>query len=885
MRRSTPPALLALLALLLAACSAPASLVPTPSPGDPATPNAPAAVPGPVTITFGASAFALGTYQPLVDAFNQANPDVQVQLVNLDEALEGGDPSLPAGRRLAAAADTLAAWDFTPGAVERGLVRDLAPFIAADSGFDQQDFYPGAFQNDVNGHVAFLPTTIQLPLLRYNRDLWDERGIPRPTVDWTWADLRAAAEQLAHRDGDTIVSYGLMLATRAELVSTTDLHHLSTVIEAQSSATVDLNSPPFTAAVEEIVQLVRDGVVYTPPEYSDGSFLHSTDYMPLISAGRIGLWRSAYLQSTDAATIDFALGTAPLPASTQPWQFASREGVVMSAGTRHPDQAWRWLAFLSRQSLSPDDSRIEVIPARRSLAEAQDTWRTLDAEGRAAINAMLEQLAAGVPAQGARRNSAAWAIQDAVTQAVAAVLDDSQTPEAALAAAQAGFNEAVAASAQPTASSTATPAPVVVATPAPAATAAPDAARIIFVTTEVGNEQLHDLARRFNAQFPQYFVEVQQLAWPQDGGRVTIGDVVTSGDCALAWGVHSQEDRTALLNLRPLLDADATFPHDDIPAALLTTYTHEGRLYGLPHSVSFRALRYNKSLFDAAGITYPTSTWTVDDMVAAAERLTTADREVGNYGFVPQSAWDLLIYLDLIGVPLVRGASEAARPNFTDPALATAIQAYLELLRVASPAAGITGYDRDQQDSSALLIDEGRVALWFTIGLNDTHGLPPTGFERGFAPVPLTNGHRSAEFFTQGLYIAADSPNPAVCWAWMRFLLDAPSDISVGFPARISLAESPAFLAGAPAGAAELYAAMKPALLAGPKPSGPDALLNAGMSAYWLQRAADRAFQGSDLTRELEDAQFFTEQYQACIHGGEQHATCAKQVDPTYGGW
>jgi hypothetical protein len=50
-------------------------------------------------------------------------------------------------------------------------------------------------------------------------------------------------------------------------------------------------------------------------------------------------------------------------------------------------------------------------------------------------------------------------------------------------------------------------------------------------------------------------------------------------------------------------------------------------------------------------------------------------------------------------------------------------------------------------------------------------------------------------------------------------------------------------------------------------------------------RAADRAFQGGDLTQELTEAQFLTEQFLACVRSGEAGAVCAQQVDPTYEGW
>lgn len=55
--------------------------------------------------------------------------------------------------------------------------------------------------------------------------------------------------------------------------------------------------------------------------------------------------------------------------------------------------------------------------------------------------------------------------------------------------------------------------------------------------------------------------------------------------------------------------------------ALAAVYTVGGELYCPPKDFSNLALEYNKDLFDAAGVEYPTNDWTWDDLRAAAEAL------------------------------------------------------------------------------------------------------------------------------------------------------------------------------------------------------------------------------------------------------------------------
>jgi multiple sugar transport system substrate-binding protein len=61
---------------------------------------------------------------------------------------------------------------------------------------------------------------------------------------------------------------------------------------------------------------------------------------------------------------------------------------------------------------------------------------------------------------------------------------------------------------------------------------------------------------------------------------------------------------------------------------------YQGKTYGIPGEIDIVALAYNKDLFDAAGVRYPTTTWTWHDLMNAALKLTRKDKNgVQNYGF------------------------------------------------------------------------------------------------------------------------------------------------------------------------------------------------------------------------------------------------------------
>jgi multiple sugar transport system substrate-binding protein len=57
------------------------------------------------------------------------------------------------------------------------------------------------------------------------------------------------------------------------------------------------------------------------------------------------------------------------------------------------------------------------------------------------------------------------------------------------------------------------------------------------------------------------------------------------------------------------------------------------RTIGFPAVVDNLALLYNKTLFDKAGMAYPTDTWSWDDFRAAAKKLTNASTDTYGYGY------------------------------------------------------------------------------------------------------------------------------------------------------------------------------------------------------------------------------------------------------------
>jgi hypothetical protein len=133
------------------------------------------------------------------------------------------------------------------------------------------------------------------------------------------------------------------------------------------------------------------------------------------------------------------------------------------------------------------------------------------------------------------------------------------------------------------------------------------------------------------------------------------------------------------------------------------------------------------------------------------------------------------------------------------------------------------------------------------------------------------------------MYISAQTDKQQACWAWLKYFSAITIEGASSFPARRSAAQSAAANEAAP-GTAAVYSAYMAALdRIGQLAPGGDGPGTPPIDYYWFYSAIDRALQGKNLERELDEAQALTEGYIACARSGGQCEACGQQVDPGYG--
>ncbi|HEX4402948.1 MAG TPA: sugar ABC transporter substrate-binding protein [Galbitalea sp.] len=143
-----------------------------------------------------------------------------------------------------------------------------------------------------------------------------------------------------------------------------------------------------------------------------------------------------------------------------------------------------------------------------------------------------------------------------------------------------------------------------------------------------GNEaNLTTIVKAFEKANPNITVKVDTVPYTNyDTKLQTDLAAGTASDVFDIDGVGNYLNYQANGQLAQITGADASL----YSAALLDSYQTGDKQYGLPTSFSAVILYYNKALFDAAGVSYPSSSWTWSDEMAAAKKI--SDPAKGVFG-------------------------------------------------------------------------------------------------------------------------------------------------------------------------------------------------------------------------------------------------------------
>ena len=295
----------------------------------------------PVTITW----LVYGSteqFEKVLEQFHAENPDIRVEF----DVATGEYTSTVAVRAVAGALPDVVILNWgTFRPVKEGYFLDLTPFIERD-GLDIKDYLAQTNLVEYQGRINGLPWGTFMPLLFYNKDIFDQAGVAYPNAEWDWTDLENAAVRTVRRGSNGAVEryafnnplldyeYGWrnFVAQNGGAQYTEDFSR--TLIDA----------PEAVEAISYLVELTERELL--PPPGMSLDFLN-WDYSMNIRRPTPILTAFAKEQP------DWNWGAEILPKGKVRAAGLNTLVVGINADTKHPEESWRLVKYLS----SPDAAK------------------------------------------------------------------------------------------------------------------------------------------------------------------------------------------------------------------------------------------------------------------------------------------------------------------------------------------------------------------------------------------------------------------------------------------------------------------------------------------------------------------------------------------------
>jgi len=245
------------------------------------------------------------------------------------------------------------------------------------------------------------------------------------------------------------------------------------------------------------------------------------------------------------------------------------------------------------------------------------------------------------------------------------------------------------------------------------------------------------------------------------------------------------------------------FSEQDFEPYLLNAFRWQGKLYAIPADLAVVLVYYNRDMFDAEGVAYPSPDWDIQDFLSIAQQMTTiqeGDEENGHWGFI-SNAWsaEYLIFAMQHGGTIFNDLHAPTGFVFDDPLAIEALQFYADLGLVykVQPVQPVDKPVEKVFYTAADAFAGKRAAMVLgTAGGGTGPDQIKWNFNWGVVPFPgypnSSNKPPIVWLVTNGLFVGAQTTHPDAAWALVRSLSENEAGITMLIPARRSVAESEA---------------------------------------------------------------------------------------------
>lgn len=330
---------------------------------------------GKPTLTIGfyaaAGSEADTTMRELVNEFSEANPDIDVKV----EAA----PYVDFFKRLrtqVAGGNAPDVWLSDGVLVQefaaRGSLRDLSEYAGE---LDAADYIGLDHHRDADGNLWAFPQAAQVPVLYYNKAMFEQAGMDVPTDDWTYDDLARAARKLTvDENGDgTPEVWGYRAFSPGFTESWwPQIRAFGGEIANEDRTEITIDSTESVEALEWVQEAIDAKAGFAPDVVTTSSLGSPHElFANQTVAMSFGIYARA--QSAIAGEVDFDVVRMPTGPGGERGEVAIVNAWAVNAKSSdtEAEAAWKWIEFFSGEDPQAAWAALgEGIPINAAVANS-----------------------------------------------------------------------------------------------------------------------------------------------------------------------------------------------------------------------------------------------------------------------------------------------------------------------------------------------------------------------------------------------------------------------------------------------------------------------------------------------------------------------------------
>lgn len=281
---------------------------------------------------------------------------------------------------------------------------------------------------------------------------------------------------------------------------------------------------------------------------------------------------------------------------------------------------------------------------------------------------------------------------------------------------------------------------------------------------------MQQIIKDFHASHPNINVQIQLT--PSDSYWTKLQTAVTAGTAPDVFWMNSYNQKYYATNGALMdLDNDIKSSHvnmNNYVDSIRAAYTVDGKVIGIPKDVNGFALCYNKTLFKQAGVQPPNSSWTWNDLIAAAQKLTNPAKKVYGFGAIEDDGTATYLTILQSGGSII--SADGKTSDYDQPGTITGIEFWTNMINKyhASPTLAQT-----TETDALSMLTSGKIAMYYCGSWEpeEIAAVPYGKANINVAPLP-TGPSGNRDFYANGLgnVINAKTKHPQQAWQFVQFL-------------------------------------------------------------------------------------------------------------------